>query len=79
MSQGFMKYAMASVIAGGISTGNLNAQVNTPIDTTETEEGIEVRDLIFGHLVETQAIPQGGYAAFFEALSKHIKYPKTPQ
>jgi TonB family protein len=78
LSDRFLKYAAASVIATSVMTipvfGQDPIRADSLLKACEKVEA-ENEDVIFGMVVETQAIPIGGYKVFFEKVASMVKYP----
>ncbi len=74
LSDKFLKYAAATVIATSVY-GQEPIKADSLAKRCEKVEAENEEDVIFGMIVETQAIPVGGYKVFFEKLASMIKYP----
>ena len=75
----FIKYAAATFIATTSIVAQVHGQVPIKIDSVEhAHKRIQEYDSIeiFGIITEKQPEPIGGYAQFYEAISRELKYPE---
>ena len=80
LSEQFIKYAAATFIATTSLTTQVRGQIPAEVDPAEQTckhlDEHEDTDEFFGMVIEKQAEPIGGYAKFFEAISRELEYPK---
>ena len=77
LSEQFMKYAAATFIATStaIAAAGQEVQADSAFKACEQLEREAETEVFFGAIVERQAEPIGGYAKFFNAIKRNIKYP----
>ncbi|UII32304.1 energy transducer TonB [Fulvivirga ulvae] len=75
LSKPLLKYLAVSVTAIAASVVQVSAQEISEIEEIPVEEtGYE--PVVFGMVVETMPLPEGGHEKFYEAIASEIRYPK---
>lgn len=77
LSEQFMKYAAATFIATStaIAAAGQEIKADSLLQSCDPVEQELETEILVGIIIQTQAEPIGGYAKFFNAIKRNIKYP----